>query len=611
MHIKKLKLNRFRSHIDTTFEFARINVIRGRNGAGKSSVQMALELLLTGRCELTDARGSGGQDLISCASRELAIEAWALIDAPGSDFQMVYRRSHAGSMFTVGNVAAGKTAAEWVTRNIAPQGVLSSVLNAHRFLELKPAEQKALLAAALENEPVAVSRDIVAKARSIACFPLTDPEPKVQNVAQLEQVYKYLFDARTQANRELTAIGELKGPERPEDMPALHDVRLKIAGLENQRTALLLERTRLVSQATPAIVRRKAAETQRETFRAMLLSEDELAKARATADAKEKAELLDAELVRLASEINAKHAAHQKLNDAPTECPMCGAKRSKNETAIASDKLQKEITALEKQLEKSRKARTGMGDWSGAARAVHQHEIAVAQVAEADKVLTESAPPPPDTAELDKQIAELTERIARGRSVEEQVVQFEAKQEQFEQLTAKAKSLKERSTVLDELVDYFGPKSPLRAALVGKRLDSFCDRMNAGLARFGFNCEFSLEPYEISVGQHPGVSPLALHQLSESEAYRFGIAFQLALAEATGVDLVVIDRADMLTQDARRQLTEELMSSGLQAFLLATTEDFSVPALPPDVRFFDLVNNGGATTVTAARMYEEPIYVNE
>lgn len=64
MKIQTLTLKNFRSHQETVLELDRFNFIRGPNGSGKSSIQMALEYLLTGRCEVTDAAGRGAEALI-------------------------------------------------------------------------------------------------------------------------------------------------------------------------------------------------------------------------------------------------------------------------------------------------------------------------------------------------------------------------------------------------------------------------------------------------------------------------------------------------------------------------------------------------------------------
>ena len=49
MRIKKLTLKNFRSHQETVLELDRFNFVRGPNGCGQSSIQMASEYLFTGR----------------------------------------------------------------------------------------------------------------------------------------------------------------------------------------------------------------------------------------------------------------------------------------------------------------------------------------------------------------------------------------------------------------------------------------------------------------------------------------------------------------------------------------------------------------------------------
>jgi hypothetical protein len=80
-----------------------------------------------------------------------------------------------------------------------------------------------------------------------------------------------------------------------------------------------------------------------------------------------------------------------------------------------------------------------------------------------------------------------------------------------------------------------------------------------------------------------------LAQLSESERFRFSIAFQIALATVTGIRFVVIDRADVLDKERRKLFTGMLLHSDVdQAIVLATGEEPPPRAIPPGVKFFDL-----------------------
>jgi hypothetical protein len=137
------------------------------------------------------------------------------------------------------------------------------------------------------------------------------------------------------------------------------------------------------------------------------------------------------------------------------------------------------------------------------------------------------------------------------------------------------------------------------------RIRSFAESLNTHLAAFGFACNFTLDPFEIRV-----ISPtdnhcaLFLKQLSESEQFRFGVAFQIVLAMLTGVQFVVIDRADLLDADRRRMLTGLLANSDLkQAIVLATGEAGPPSIVPLGVKFLSLsgvTNRGQVLASTAA-----------
>ncbi|HEV2419895.1 MAG TPA: hypothetical protein VGX94_19030, partial [Terriglobia bacterium] len=71
--------------------------------------------------------------------------------------------------------------------------------------------------------------------------------------------------------------------------------------------------------------------------------------------------------------------------------------------------------------------------------------------------------------------------------------------------------------------------------------------------------------------------------------FRFSVAFQIALATATGIRFVVIDRADVLDRARRKILTGLLVNSDLdQAIVLATGEEPPPLVVPQGVRFCDL-----------------------
>src|SRR5437660_8767650 len=82
---------------------------------------------------------------------------------------------------------------------------------------------------------------------------------------------------------------------------------------------------------------------------------------------------------------------------------------------------------------------------------------------------------------------------------------------------------------------------------------------------------------------------LSLKYLSESEQFRLGVAFQIALAILTSLRFVVIDRANVLDKERRKMLTSLLVNSGLdQAIVLATSEETAPSVMPHGVRFLGL-----------------------
>jgi hypothetical protein len=86
---------------------------------------------------------------------------------------------------------------------------------------------------------------------------------------------------------------------------------------------------------------------------------------------------------------------------------------------------------------------------------------------------------------------------------------------------------------------------------------------------------------------HPG---RFLRHLSDSDQFRFRVAFHSALAMVTGSRFVVIDRADLLDKERRKMMTGLLINSGLdQAIVLATSEEAPPSVVPQGVKFPSLV----------------------
>lgn len=194
----------------------------------------------------------------------------------------------------------------------------------------------------------------------------------------------------------------------------------------------------------------------------------------------------------------------------------------------------------------------------------------------------------PNGEDVGGRLAILTERINKGERVLERAQQTQSTIGKWESNVREQSSLEARIGLLEQLTEFFGPNGGMMAQ-ADSQIEPFKEKLNRQLATFGYACKLTLEPFEIRVSSRSTAAGFVLKQLSESERFRFGIAFQLALATATGIRFVVIDRADVLDRARRKELTALLLNSEIdQAVVLATGEDAPPVSIPAGVRFFDL-----------------------
>lgn len=617
MKIDTLKLTAFRSHRNTELSLARINIVKGRNAAGKSSLQMAIEYALTGRCALTDGAGRGAEALIQHGAQQFAVE---LTMSHGATIQASHSKAD-GTLIVIDHAthpAAGKQAQKWIEDWYGPLPVLSAVLNAGRFLEMSATEQKALLANALASEPVSMDAEILKLGAGVIPGLLS----KVDSATVVDGLHKQCYDLRTQVNRDLKHLGVLTAPEIPADMPNAATVSERITKITSERNQVVAQRAKKMAeyeaarqQGERSAERRRHLDTQRrQTEGETIATSEDLAKLQKLAARAKEAAQLDAGIAELQRKVNSGYDMVTSLKGAQQakDCPTCGRpmEGQDNRAAIAQME-EKELPQLQEQLKAAQTTRMKLGDPATAAERLERHRQAMERLGEIHAELETLAPSaavdPPDLTAEDGSIRALDKRLAKGREVEQQVLKLEGAKKHYDETARLKQVLATKAEALERLVEYFGDKGPLKAALVGGRMPAFRERINQVLERFGFSCAFELEPYLLQVQTIDGAHLRDLRQLSESEAYRFGIAFQIALAEATNVRLVIIDRADILQPDARRFLTEALMASELaQAIVLVTGEPTGEYPEIRDVKFIELVNREGQSRVltqsaTAAR----------
>jgi hypothetical protein len=584
---------------------------------------MAIEELFTGKCSCTDEAGRGADDLIRDSAKE-----WE-VTAECADVKLECRRNRAGLTQIVRSERGqakefqhlGKQAIAWITENIAPIDALSSVLNAHRFIGMTEKDQKALLAGALASDPVEIDKEILALMKQVGYQRV----PTVSSAAEADNSYKMLFESRADLKRELKALGTPEEPQIPSDAPSLSDVQNAIHDREDELKSKERNRARLLMdvqernfKSRQAYSSRHAALVNAQNLRAeyepkVIETTEEMDNLQRQLKRKGEAAKLDTEIATIKAKQQALRDERAALT-APveTECPHCHRPYD-NVLPDHSKRLaqiEKEANALVVSLQNAQDSKAKLPDFAAIERRLEESRKAGPKLVAAEseiKEIGELGPEPvvetADTSVLDEEIDDLARRISKGQSVREQVVRFEEQQKQYVSANTKRFELEKQINVLEQLVQYFGDKGPLKAKLVGGKLPAFRDRINQVLARFGFECQFEMEPYVLGViqlgpnGEMVG-RPHSLKQLSKSEQYRFGVAFQVALAESTGIGFVVIDEADILNGEARQQLTAELITSQLdQAIVLSTGEPLNEFPDIDDVAFFELEKVNGQTRI--------------
>jgi DNA repair exonuclease SbcCD ATPase subunit len=598
MKIQRLVLKNFRSHQETVLELDRFNFIRGPNGSGKSSIQMALEYLFTGRCELTDAAGRGAEALIRSGEKELEVSATLQ-----SGETICRRRTSRSQIVEVNGKRVAVDAAEtFLTKQFGSPDVLSAVLNADRFVEMPEAEQQRLLAQLVEAGKVDSPKEICDSLRAI-----NEEPPRLASVGDVEAAHKRFYELRTEASRTLKALGQMEKPDVPSDLPSVQEVRSKLEELRQQKERLVAQKAESDACLQNAQDRLKQVQAEIEEDSSEILSPSQEQELLQLESQRSHAEKLRQELAELLAEQRTVEKALATARGLKDKCPTCGQPISAIAKAKEVEALGERFSDIEELIQGAREELNEFGNLEVARSRLESHRRALARRA---KLLDEQSKvqgaQKPDAADLDSRLTILAERINRGERVLEKAHQGQAVQDTWEAYVREKSSLETRIGLLDKLVEFFGPNGALMVQASG-RIGLFAESLNMHLAAFGYACNFTLDSFEIRVISSTDKRfDLLLSHLSESEQFRFGVAFQITVAMLTGVQLVVIDRADLLDTERRKMLTGWLVNSDLeQAIVLATGEAGPPSIVPKGVKFLSLARVTNCGQVLASTAGEE------
>jgi hypothetical protein len=259
------------------------------------------------------------------------------------------------------------------------------------------------------------------------------------------------------------------------------------------------------------------------------------------------AEKLRQELADLIAEQKAVEACLAVFQSLKGNCPTCGQALCEVVKAKELGRLQKRVADLEARVQGAREELNDLDGIEAASSRLQDHRRALVRRArleeEQSKLQTAHRP---DVGNLDGRLSILVERINKGEWVLEKAQQFETAEERWEAYIRDKSILEERTGRLDKLSEFFAPGGALMSQTSG-RMESLAEDLNRHLADFGYMCNLALDPFVVRVGCSSDIHhTLPLMSLSESEQFRFGVSFQLALALVRGLRFAVLDRADLL-----------------------------------------------------------------
>lgn len=592
MKISKLTLTDWRSHKSTTLDFGAVNLLRGPNACGKSSVADAIEFLLTGRCAHTGAAGQGGDSLVRVGAKKAIIVALCGVNG---ELAVTRSRSLSGSDCVAsmgGREYAGKKVEEMLDKKGWSRDVLSAVLRAGRFAELEPSAQKELLADVLKPEAVVAPKEIQ---DASALFGFSEPAKPLD----LEGI-RTLEEWSTRQRAECTAaLRELGEPEKIEpaspETPTIRQTQGKIDGLRMEQNGLIREKDRQETTWATNSARRRELPKLIEKAKAGILPEEQEKSYLEAIEHEQETQRANEEIRRIGIQVEEYRRQIKDAEKRPGKCPSCGAE---SDTEAFAERIQGSISSCESRLPVLYAIRDKFPDVSVCRSELNKHRNAVV---DADRLRGElealgGDAPPPNTKDLQVKIDELEGRIKKGETVKEAIIRHEERYEAYVAAQTSRNALEVKREAADRIAKWAGP-SGVQAQMAGGKLSPFVEAINAVLGRFGYACSIEMNPYSIRVRRlDRDKVDLQLESLSESELWRFSLGFQAALAKASGVGMVVLDRADVLVGELRGEAIRTLLSCQLdQVFLMASVADR--PVLPSVISVFDLSLNAEGETI--------------
>lgn len=587
MYIQRLTLKNWRSHSNSTFEFGKINLIRGPNNSGKSSVAMAIEYALTGRCDGTDERGSLSDRFITVAQGVKSAKITALLTVnkglPAPETTTLERtRAFSGGTFSCGAM----NEKDW--NALVDRDLLSAAFRVGRFLDLSRAEQDSLLGDLLRPEPVVIPPGVHQDALIAEVSFNGAHALGLDTVRELE---KQTVKRRAECTAILREMGEpVKVEPRPADAPSSAACQKRLDSLRMEQNSLVREKENLLGKWQARQQAARAALESLPGLKKQVLNRDEEDRLMKVVEREKEINDALASISRFNFEIADLEQQKKMAGLKAGKCPTCG---HETETEDLIKRYDDGIKARRSRIPTLELLVGGM-PLALAKEGLRKHREAFTEVDKLEKLLsaTPADEPQPDTAHFDKEIADHEERIKKGQEIVAQIATFEAAFANYETQVRKRDGTLARREAYDRIAKW---AAAVQQTMNSDKLGDFRTALNETMHKLGYDIQYS-ETGLMLGGRFPIGQQFQLDRFSQSEKWRFSVAFQIAVAKVSKLNAAIFDGADILVGENRVLLMQAVTEAGLeQVFILASTDrevDF-----PPEVRVFTLRNVEGQTVV--------------
>lgn len=612
MRATRIELKNFRNYEHLVLNFQHggepndqgRTLIIGENGTGKSTVIDAAAYALLGRCRGVDGKGSGQKDLIRTGADAMQVTLWT---------------------DTLGPVTRGITLSGSQTSSMKPEmvlgqlrvteGMLTAVLYGRAFFDMHHSEATAMLLKLLD---VTVGRD------QLPGIDLPNGVDQV-DLSYLESLYDTEYQNRAALKKTLATVHV---PDPPKVVAidlggkTLADLKAQQAAVqavvrENQQAATRNEVAALQLRdrikALEALDAGTAQITGGRDAHVNMLAEHQAQLDEAVATLKADEAVPAEPISALQVQLNETSTLIDKIGRHTSTLAKPGKKKADEAhscvlsadipclTAISEfqgqvSNLKTQVKQLEDRIRagntRSNKIAVATQAVKDAERHVNYHRTQITQADEKLKAAADAGTVLPqlrtdledrerDAAEANRQVAAGTLAVAK---LTDQVGQLAAYDQAVKAHQAGAKQLAEVQAQVVESerkVDLLGPNG-IRKQALQTALADFEDVINAALDGFGFTLKIQAEGKGLAIKvktPHTGEAFLPYTLLSDGQKLWTGLAFQLALAAVSGLDLCIIDGAEAVVGKNRGLLTGLVMGApvGQVIVAMAKGDDEAVP----------------------------------